>query len=55
MLVTRSVLASIALLIGISSSLARLEAADATANALEGVHGSAPLLPWRHSAARQSC
>ncbi len=42
MLVTRSVLASIALLIGISSSLARLEAADATANALEGVRWVGP-------------
>ncbi len=42
MLVTRCVLASMALLIGISSPPTRLQAAEASANVLEGVHWVGP-------------
>ena len=42
MLVTRSVLASIVLLIGISNSPSPLQAAEASANVLDGVHWVGP-------------
>ena len=42
MLVTRSVLASIALLIGLSYSSVRLQAAETSAQVLEGVHWAGP-------------
>ena len=42
MLVTRSVLASIVLLISMSTSLTTLEAADTSTKVLEGVHWAGP-------------